>query len=57
MAGVGEAAAILQLVQLSGTVVSGCYAYLKSARNAPAEITRTICDIDNLKEFLRGSTV
>jgi len=52
MSGVGEAAAILQLVQLSALVINGCYTYLQSARNAPAEITRTVSEVNSLKGIL-----
>ncbi|KAI9762711.1 MAG: hypothetical protein M1840_001178 [Geoglossum simile] len=52
MSGVGEAAAILQLVQLGALFVDGCYTYLQSARNAPAEITRTISEVNSLKGIL-----
>jgi Fungal N-terminal domain of STAND proteins len=52
MSGVGEAAAILQLVQLGAVVVDSCYTYLQSARNAPAEITRTISEVNSLKGIL-----
>ncbi|KAI9786673.1 MAG: hypothetical protein M1839_006224 [Geoglossum umbratile] len=52
MSGVGEAAAILQLVQLSAQVINGCYNYLQSARNAPAEITRTVSEVNSLKGIL-----
>jgi hypothetical protein len=52
MAGVGEAAAILQLVQMSFQVVNSCYTYVQSARNAPVEITRTISEVNSLKGIL-----
>ena len=52
MSGVGDIAAVLQLVELSAKVVNSCYAYLQSARNAPAEITRTISEVNSLKGIL-----
>ena len=52
MSGVGEAAAVLELVKLCGTVVNSCYKYAQSARNAPVEIQRAICEIDSLKGIL-----
>lgn len=52
MAGVGEAAAILQLIQMSVQIVNSCYTYVQSARNAPIEITRTISEVNSLKGIL-----
>jgi hypothetical protein len=40
------------LVELSAKVVHGCCTYLQSARNAPAEITRTISEVSSLKGIL-----
>src|SRR5205814_938368 len=52
MAGMGEVAAVIQLIQLGGTVVNRCYTYLQSARNAPVEIMRTISEVNALKGIL-----
>ena len=47
-----EAATVIQLLQFSGLILSQCYNYISSAKNAPKEIQTIILEINSLKGIL-----
>ncbi len=49
---IGLAVNIIQLVQLSGTVLSCCDEYVAKVNNAPADIQRIISEVGSLKVIL-----
>jgi hypothetical protein len=53
MAELAAAATIIQLIQFSGVVLSGCYDYINKAKNAPADIQKAINDIAGLEGILK----
>lgn len=48
-----EAATVIQLIQFSGIVLTGCYEYISKARNATAEIEKVLNDVSGLENILK----
>lgn len=48
-----EAATVVQLIQFSGVVLSGCYQYINKARVANREIEQILTDVGGLEGILK----
>lgn len=53
MAEVAAAATVLQLIQFSGAVLSGCYDYVSKAQSANREVKKIINDVSGLEGILK----
>ncbi|KAJ4311649.1 hypothetical protein N0V84_010328 [Fusarium piperis] len=55
MEGLGVAANVIAVIDLSAKVTSACYAYLKAVKNAKTDIERLQGELKNLDVVLRGA--
>ena len=53
MAELAAAATVMQLIQFSGVVLTGCYEYINKAKSATSELEKVINDVSGLEGILR----
>ena len=54
---VSAAASIIAIIQISGSVISLCYQYISSVKDAHGDITKVLSEVASLKVILEERLV
>ncbi len=53
MAGLGEAASIIAILQMTGSVLTFCYDYARSSKERSATVERVTTELEGFKDILQ----